>query len=152
MSLGEQFRRFFPGLVPSESRVWRRWLREHEGDYDQFEYNVLVGEGVNVAPRSLDGDPVLQEKIRKQFQEATMLKIDVVAHQQGRQVIIEVEERATARTLGQLLVYAHLLRKKRPTAGPFPLMVLAERIGKDMDDVLKANNISTFKMPPERGG
>ena len=148
--LGEQFRRHFPGLVAIESRLWRTWLVEHEQDFDRFEYNVHVGEGVNIAPRVLEDDPVLQEKIRKQFREATQKKIDVVGFQGPAMTIFEVEEKAGTRALGQLLTYRELLHKLQPPTAPTSLALIARRLRTDMRDPFEAAGVSiTLVVLPE---
>lgn len=131
MPAGEQFRRYYPGLIPMEERLWRTWLKEHETDFEAFEYNVRVGEGIRIAPRALDADPVLQEKISRQFQEATQKKIDVVGRRGGEVWIFEVEERPGTRALGQLISYQTLLPRTRLVEGPIVLALVARRIGGD---------------------
>jgi len=146
---GEQFKRFYPGLIPIEGALWRAWLREHEGEYDFFEYNVRVGQGINIAPRSLEGDPELQEKIRRQFQEATQKKIDCVGHQGPGVTIFEVEERPGTRALGQLLTYRELLTAVRPVLGPWTLAIVAERLGNDMRAVFVGQGVRIYLVTPE---
>lgn len=143
-ALGEQFRRHFPGLIPVESQLWRIWLQDHEGDYDRFEYNVHVGEGINIAPRSLEADPALQEKIRKQFQQATQKKIDAVGFQADAMTIFEVEERPGTRALGQLLTYRELLHKQRPPTAPTTLGLVARRLGTDMRTVFERSEVKIW--------
>lgn len=151
-ALGEQFRRFFPGLVPIESALWRSWLQDHEQDYDRFEYNVHVGEGINIAPRVLEGDPELQDKIRRQFQQATQKKIDAVGHQGPSMTIFEVEERPGPRALGQLLTYRELLHAQRPPVAPTNLGLIARRLGPDMRAVFERSAIKIWLvvLPPLR--
>ncbi len=151
-ALGEQFRRHFPGLIPMESALWRVWLREHEGDFDRFEYNVHVGQGINIAPRALEDDPVLQDKIRKQFQQATQKKIDVVGFQAAAMTIFEVEERPGTRALGQLLTYRELLHDQRPPTAPTTLALVARRLGTDMRKVFERSDvqISLVVLPSQR--
>ena len=151
-ALGEQFRRHFPGLIPGESALWRVWLVEHEQDYDRFEYNVHVGEGINIAPRSLEADPALQDKIRKQFQQATQKKIDVVGFQAAAMTIFEVEERPGTRALGQLLTYRELLHTQRPPTAPTTLALVARRLGTDMRTVFERSGVKIWLvvLPPPR--
>jgi len=145
---GEQFKRFYPGLIPIEQDLWRAWLIEHEGEYDFFEYNVRVGQGVNIAPRMLEGDPELQERIRRQFQEATQKKIDCIGHRGASLTIFEVEERPGTRALGQLLTYRRLLEDVRPPIAPWELAIVAERLGNDMREVFTAQGVAIFLVSP----
>lgn len=143
-AIGEQFRRHFPGLIPVETALWRVWLREHEGEYDRFDYNVHVGQGINVGARALADSPELDAKIRKQFQEATQKKIDVVGFQGDAMTIFEVEERPGTRALGQILTYEDLLHDKRPPTAPTSLVVVARRLGTDMRRSFERQNIRVF--------
>lgn len=147
-ALGEQFRRIFPGLVPTESQLWRVWLQVHEQDYDRFEYNVHVGEGINIAPRLLEDTPELQDKIRKQFQQATQKKIDVVGFQADAMTIFEVEDRPGTRALGQLLTYRELLHTQRPPTAPTTLAVVARRLGTDMRPVFERSDVRIWLVIP----
>ena len=151
-AMGEQFRRHFPGLIPIESLLWRVWLATHELDYDRFEYNVHVGKGINIAPRQLEGDPELQAKIQKQFQQATQKKIDAVGFRADAMTIFEVEERPGTRALGQLLLYRELLHDLRPPTAPTSLVLVARRLGTDMRTTFERQGIEIFLVvPPPRG-
>jgi len=145
---GEQFKRFFPGLVPVEEAIWRRFLLEHEMEFDRFEYNVFVGEGVRTAERPLTGDTKLDEKLREQFRRATQRKVDVVAIQGGARWVFEVEERPGARALGQVLIYAGLLPRTFLVPGPLVLAVVGERIQPDTRPIFEALGVRVFIHPP----
>jgi len=148
MPAGEQFRRFFPGLVPVETAIWRRFLVDHELEFDRFEYNVFVGEGVVVAERALTGDPGLDTRLREQFRQATQKKVDVVGIQGGGTWIFEVEERPGPRALGQVLFYAALLPRTFNVAGPIVLAIVGERVGPDNRAVLEAYGVRVFHQRP----
>lgn len=145
MPLGEQFKSYYPGLIPVEAELWRRWLKEHEGEFQAFEYNVHVGAGVNIAPRVLDGDPELQENMRRMFQQATQKKIDVVGHKGEAVWIIEVEERPGTRALGQILTYRTLLTKQRDVTGPVELVLVCRKLGQDMLDVYDEHGVIVYQ-------
>ncbi len=149
MPAGEQFKRFFPGLVPDEDRVWRRFLAEHELEFDEFIYNVRVGEGVNIEPRPITADPELDRKLRKQFKEATQKRIDVVGVQGFLRWIFEVEVRPGTQALGQLLFYRQLLPTIMPVPADIVLAVVAEFMGPDNRFVFEQEGIRLFVF--ERG-
>lgn len=152
-AFGEQFRPFYPGLIPVEAELWRAWCKDHESEFDAFEYNVHVGEGVNIAPRTLDGDPELQRRIQEQFRQATQKKIDAVGYQRGETWIFEVEERPGTRALGQLLTYETLLPRTKPDTGPITLAIVARRLGTDMLGVFESHGIVVYlvELPPFAG-
>ncbi len=147
-ALGEQFRSHYSGLIPVESLLWRVWLATHEQEYDRFEYNVHVGKGINIAPRSLESDPELQAKIQKQFQQATQKKIDCVGFRADAMTIFEVEERPGTRALGQMLLYRELLHDLRPPTAPTTLVLIARRLGTDMRATFERMEIEIFLVVP----
>ena len=150
MPQGEQFRRFYPGLVPVEEKIWRRFLVEHEQEYDRFEYNVRIGSGVTVPGRRLTDDPALDEKLREQFQKATQRKVDCVGIQGSTTWIFEVEVSPGQRALGQVLFYAALLPRTFEVKGGMVLAVVGERILPDHRAVFRAYNVRVFHHPTQR--
>lgn len=148
-ALGEQFRRWYPGLIPVEARLWRAFLRQHEGEFDAFEYNVLVGEGVRIADRRVAEDDELDRKLKEQYRQATQRKIDVVGLRTGETWIFEVEERPGTRALGQLLTYQTLLPATRRVVGPTQLAIVAARVGFDMLRVFDEQSVIVFQIPAE---
>ena len=166
---GDQFARFYPGLVPEEERLWRKFLREHELEYDEFLYNVRVGEGINIEKRPLTDDPELDRKLRQQFREATQKRIDVLGVRLGELWIFEVEVRPGTQALGQLVFYrgllprmpeiiarrgeppneseARLLALLRPQIPPTTLAVVSERMGFDNRAVFEGAGVRIFLFP-----
>lgn len=132
MPIGEQFKRHFAGLIPIEARIWREWLKEHEGEFSEFTYNVLVGEGITPPARPITDDPEFDRKMREQYRRWTQKKIDVVGKRQSETWIFEIEERPGPRALGQLLMYETLLPRTFPVPGSVQLAIVGRRIGFDM--------------------
>lgn len=106
----------FPGLLPEETLVLRAWLALHQSEYDRFDYNMRIGQGI-------DPGPAYSESMRKQNIENTQLRIDAVAYKGNQPTIIEVKRRATPSNIGQLLVYDSVWRQQFP-ASPAPKMLL----------------------------
>jgi len=151
-ALGEQFLRFYPGLIPIEASLWRTWLREHEGEYDRFEYNVRVGEGVNVPERPLTEDPELDRRLREAYRLWTQKKIDVVGFRGPSYTIFEIEERPGTRALGQLLTYRRLLNAQRPPTAETSLALVARRLGHDMRETFLEHGVAIFEVEPSPPG
>lgn len=149
MPLGEQFRRFYPGLIPIEDRLWREWLRVHEGEFDEFVYNLHVGEGIRPPDRPITGDEAFDRKMREAWLRWTQKKIDVVARKGGELWIFEVEERPGPRALGQLLMYEELLPRTHNLPGPFTLALIARRIGADVLTAFEAQGIVVWQVTLE---
>lgn len=145
---GEQFRRWFPGLISIEQDLWRSWLRDHEGDWDRFEYNVHVGAGVNVPERPLTEDPELDRTLREAYRKWTQKKIDVVGFRGPSYTIFEVEERPGTRALGQILTYRRLLHAQLPPSGPTFLALVCRRLGHDMRETFEEQQVEIFQVEP----
>lgn len=147
-AFGEQFKRFFPGLIPIEDALWRGFLFDHESEYDSFEYNVHVGEGVNVPARPLSDDPELDRRLREGYRQWTQKKIDAVGYQGPAYTIFEVEERPGTRALGQLLTYRRLLNELRPPTAPTLLALVAFRLGHDMRGAFEDQGVTIYIVEP----
>lgn len=146
-AFGESRRPYYPGLIPREAELWRQWLREHESDWDAFEYDVHVGKGTHVPPRPGEPDDELARVLREQFRIATQLKIDAVGTRKGETWIFEVEERPGRRALGQLLSYDVLLPQSRPGIGPVSLALVAVKVGPDMLTVFEEHGVVVWTVP-----
>lgn len=134
----------YPGLIPVESRLWRAFLLEHEGQFHDFEYNVRVGEGISPGNRVFSDDPELDAKLRADWRDVTRKRIDVVAREGPATWIFEVEERLGVRALGNLLLYVTLLPKKRELEGPLFLAVVTRRLGPDMREAIERADARVF--------
>jgi hypothetical protein len=146
-AFGEHRRHYYPGLIPREAALWRAWLREHEADWDSFEYDVHVGEGVRVPAPPAGQDDELGRTMRETYRRATQLKIDVVGQRKGETWIFEVEERPGRRALGQLVSYDILLPKSRPGVGPISLAIIAVRVGPDMLSIFEEHGVVVWTVP-----
>ena len=106
----------YPGLLPEEILVLRAWLALHQTEYDRFEYNMRIGQGI-------DPGPSYTPEVRKQAILNTQLRIDAVAWSGTQPTIIEVKRRATASNVGQILTYSSVWRQEFPS-DPAPILRL----------------------------
>lgn len=150
MAAGEQFRPFYPGLLPESAALWRRWLAEHELEFSAWEYNVRVGQGIRPPAAALTDDPILDERLRNHFRALTQKRIDVVAHKPGEVWILEIAPRPGARELGQILLYEELLTGARPDLPAVMLGLICERLGADMEITLRRQGIEIWQLPAEK--
>lgn len=151
-ALGEHLARFYPGLTPKEERVWRHWLVEHEQSFDRFEYNVHVGEGVTPPPGAWTGDQKLDARLREQFRRATQRKLDAVGYRRGEAWVIEVEDRADARALGQLHLYADLAPRTLTGIERIELAVVCRFVGNDMRAAFEAAGFVVWETRQDTNG
>lgn len=145
---GEQFARYYPGLIPQEADLWRWWLRDHETEWGRFVYNVHVGEGVDASPHALSGDPKLQQKLAARFKAATQRKIDAVGLNPKAIELFEVEARPGMRAYGQALAYPALYVATFPTRVPVNVTVICDRLSQDMFTVFSSAKIRLYVRNP----
>lgn len=146
-AFGEHMRPWYPGIIPAEAELWRAWLREHEAEFEGFEYNVHVGEGVRSTSIPGQPDDELTAKIREQFRQATQMRIDAIGFRKGETWIFEIEDRPGRRALGQMIVYESLLPRSRPDTGNIVLCLIAVHIGPDMLTVFQDQGVVVYQLP-----
>jgi hypothetical protein len=131
----------YEGLNLDSRNLWVQWLKLYQSEFESFTYNVRLGKG-------LDPGPSVSDTTRAQWRALTSKRADVVAERPGQTWLIEVEPRVTARTVGQIVVYAHLLPQYWPVRTSLISAVVCQRLGYDMGSVLKRQNVMWFKFPP----
>lgn len=130
----------FPGMLPREILILRAWLRLYEDKYDRFDYNVRVGKGRD------PGDAWPQE-MRDMWIKNTQLRLDAVAYRGDSPTIIEVREKATTSTAGQLLMYKHLFMQTFPTSPEPSLLMVTTNMSPDVASYLPVAGIAYVILP-----
>ena len=119
----------YPQLSPREVVILKAWLKDHEREYDAFDYNVHVGAGLDPGPTYTDAE-------RAQVKYNSQKRIDAVARKGNQATIIEVKDRAGTTALGELLTYVYLYRREHREQ-PLPLLLLVSNVLQpDMADAL----------------
>ena len=112
---------FYPGLRLPERLVLAAWQALHVNDFSRYDYNVRLGPGADPGAGYAD-------EIRTMAVQNSQKKIDVVAYGPAGVTLVEVKERATPGSIGQLVTYAHLWEAENPTT-PTPLLtIIAARV------------------------
>lgn len=128
--MNEADRPSFPHLGPEDADVWRAYLRQYDHHFTHYEYDVHVGQGIDLGPGYTDW-------MRRDAIALTQKRIDVVAHTDRDIWIIELKGIAGVSAPGQVLAYMHLYQETyRPTKPLSPVLIcrLATR------DVVSAAN------------
>lgn len=141
MNMTEAERGNYEGLNADATRLWIRWLKLYQTEFESFNYNVRIGKG-------LDPGPSVSDATRAQWRALTSKRVDCVAERPGQTWMIEVDPRVTARTVGQVVVYSHLLPQFWPVRTNLILAIICERLGYDMGLVLRKSNVMWFKFSP----
>lgn len=131
----ESDRHKYPGMAPREVIIFRAWLALHQSEYDRFEYNVRVGNGIDPG----DDYPAIY---RQQYIENTQKRVDAVAWKGDQPTIIEVKDRATASSMSQILTYKALWPITFPDSPAPKLLLVTNRVAADMPIVLDATGIT----------
>lgn len=123
-------RRFYPERTDRESGVLRAFLLTHGHEYDRFSFSVRIGQGIAADPDHLPG-------VQRSTVFSSQKRIDMLAWQGNSPTIVEVKERVTPASLGQILTYRHLLMQEIPDA-PEPSLVIIGRYS-DPDTIASLN-------------
>ena len=130
-------RKFYPERTDGESAVIRDFLLNHINDFDRLQFSVRIGEGV--AP-----DPSLPESTQRQASFNSKKRIDILAWRGNAPTIVEVKQRVTPASLGQILTYRHLWMVEHPDAPEPNLVVVGRTSDKDTLQSLAAHGITTY--------
>ena len=125
----------FPGMLPREILVFQSWLRQHEMQYDRFDYNVRLGAG-------FDPGPTWDEAIRRMAIANTQKRVDAVGYQGNTVTLIEVKDRAGFSAIGQLVGYEALWLHEHPGAQQPRLILVCNRFAPDILPVLQKQGIT----------
>lgn len=129
----------YPHLLASDVPIWERWLDLHGEDFQGFDYDIHVGEGVEPPPGT-DGN------IRKMARALTQKRIDAVGYQPGKIWIIEVKERPGVGAIGQILSYVVLYQRQfNPELDLIPCIV-ADIVEPDIRTVLNEHGVTWFEV------
>jgi hypothetical protein len=134
----------FPERSDRESTLYRDFLQAHIHEYENYSFQVRVGQGVTPNPDHLPG-------VQRQTVRNSKMKIDMLAWQGPQPFIFEVKERAIHAAIGQLITYRHLWMEENPDAREPRLAVIARTIEPDMEPVFAANGIDVYLYPPAAG-
>lgn len=99
----------FPERTERESGVLLAYCVEFIHLYDRVGFSVRVGKG-------LDPDPTHLPGVQANTTYSTRKRIDMLAMKGPQPVIIEVKDRVTPASLGQILTYRHLYLEEFPDA------------------------------------
>lgn len=127
--------RKYPHLMVSDVAIWERYLDKFANQWDAFEYDVRVGQGIVTKPE-------LEEKYKHMATALTEKRIDVVAARGAVTTIIEVKPSAMLSAVGQLLSYQILYEERYPLKGPVKMLLITDRIGPDLENLCRKFGIS----------
>jgi hypothetical protein len=126
-------------MLPRDVMIWERFLPIHGKYFDYFEYDVHVGEGVDI-------DPNWEPNIQASAKYLTTKRIDALGHRPGEIWIIEVKPYASLSVVGQLISYEHLyIEKFKPTDRIYKA-VATDKLSSDMTGIMEKYQIRVYEV------
>ncbi len=120
----------YPHLIGEDTEVWNRFILRFPDRFDTVDYDVKVGKGSGA-------DSFTDETAKKYWIQLTQKRIDVIGHKNNFITIIEVKNRVSLHTLGQILGYRFLYLKENPEIKSVKTLIVCSSINEDDSDVLK---------------
>jgi hypothetical protein len=120
-------------------------LRQHEGEYDRFDYNVRLGPGT-------DPGPTYADSVRQQAIANSQLRVDAVGWQGDVPTIIEVKENAGTSALGQILTYNVTWQLEHQGQSAPKLLVVTDRLQQSVRAPLAAHGVQVAVVRPDYSG
>ena len=129
----------FVHMGESDKAIWIRYLMQGGNAMAPFEYDLRVGDGVDMGPGANSFEV-------KAAYALTTKRIDVIARQGSTIVIIEVKLRAGLGAIGQLIGYRDLFMKQFPDSTSVEMLLVTDRLQPDMVPLLVQNNIRYYEV------
>jgi len=129
----------YPHMLPYDTLLWRRFLKEWGDYFERFEYDLHVGRGVTIK------EPMPQEIMRA----ATILtqkRIDAVGYFRDETWIFEVKPDAGLSALGQLLGYKALWIRDRGLPKKLILAIVTDYLNEDMQFLMRHYGIRIYEV------
>jgi hypothetical protein len=130
----------YPERTDGESAVIRAYLMEHIGEYDRLQFSVRIGTGV--VP-----DPAHPQSVQDGVVFSSKLRIDLLGWRGNALDLIEVKQRVTPASLGQILTYRHVLLGEWADAPEPRLVVVGREASPDAVDALTAHGVTVYLYP-----
>ncbi len=130
-----EVRHKYPHLIGEDTEVWNKFILKFPDKFDTVNYDVHVGLGA-------DTTPIAEESSKQYWAELTKKRIDVIGYKNNFETLIEVKNRATLFTLGQILGYRFLYLREHPDIPAVNTLIICSTISQDDIDVLKHYGIN----------
>lgn len=133
----------YPGLLQSDAPLWDEFLEKYGKQYDSFDYNVRVGEGVKV-------DENLPDYIQYMAKAVSQKRIDAVGYSRGEIWLIEVTNYARVGALGQITAYRELYQETFNPTQTLQMAIVCHSADRDLARLYVERGISLFVFPYNR--
>lgn len=113
----------------------RLWLRDHESEFDRFDYNVRLGPG-------RDPGADYPEYVRKTAILSSQMRLDCVAWRGDRPTILELKGFALPTAVQQLALYGAVWNAEHPAATYEALLLVCAGSAPGVTETAAAANIT----------
>lgn len=130
----------YPHMMPDEIPVWERFLATQTPDWTRIDYDVKVGQGVDLPP---DMDPAFVDSCKL----LSRKRIDAVLVYPDFDVLIEVKKCADWRAIGQLIGYPILYQRDIAPNKQIQIALVTESFTLDTEYILNYIGFDYFVVP-----
>lgn len=130
----------FPAMTYVESQITRHWIRAHGLEYDKIEFNVRLGEGVNLGEGYSDAT-------RRAALLSSQKRADIVAWRGDRVDLVEVKVRINLGVIGQLLGYETLWNIEHAKTPVARKIAIGRSVLTGLDPVIRDRGIEIEVFP-----
>jgi hypothetical protein len=130
----------YPERTDGESAVIRAYLLEHLAEFDSITFAKRIGTGI-------PADPTHEPGVQANADFSGRLKMDILAFKGPQPYIVEVKQRVTPATLGQILTYRHHFLEEAPDAPEPALVVVGREASPDAVVALQAHGVTVYLYP-----
>lgn len=127
----------YPRMSPEDAITWGKFLKEHGKEYDSFDYDLRVGQGV-IAEANVPA------KFIEDYKMLTQKRIDCVGYTSKGAAIFEVKQRAGLSALGQLNAYQRLFQETYPTIPIISLNLVCDFITDEERRLYETSKINVY--------
>lgn len=124
----------YPAMLVDEIVVWKAWLKLHETEFTDYQYNVRIGRGHDAGPQYSDA-------VREMWKLNTQLRLDALAYSGATPTIFEVKRRATPASIGQILTYKVIWDEEHPQGPPAAMVLVANTFQPNIMPAVLAHKI-----------
>jgi len=117
-----------------DAYVWTKFLNKYEKWYFNYQYDVRVGQPIQM-------DPAWPEWVKKSAEALSQKRIDVVMESKSNIFVVEVKVSARARVIGDLISYRNLYCTRFTSNKPVRPFLVAAQIDADALYTIKELNM-----------
>ncbi len=127
-------------MSPYETLLWDEFLYLHGSNFDSFEYDIHVGQG-------MDTEHITDPAFKAAATILSQKRIDAVGHHAGSTWIFEVKPNAALSAVGQLISYPMLYNRMFGSADRITTAVVTDFTGPDEAYLFSALGIRVYNFP-----